>query len=150
MAYLSFSLFIQVLAHLNAENDYCTQQTKHLSPLQDVLYKDILSHLKETDEDLPYKHGPYEYYGRTVEGLSYKIHCRRPYGNIADYKEQVYISFSSYTLRKCTDYSTVCYLYRLYWTRTRLPRVTSTLSCPPQTRRLITRCQLTASITGVC
>lgn len=69
---------IQVLSHLNAENDYCAQATKHFSGLQDSLYSEILSHLKETDEDVPYKHGAFEYYTRTVQGLSYKIHCRKP------------------------------------------------------------------------
>lgn len=53
---------------------------KPLAGLQDELYNDMLSHLKETDEDLPYKHGDYEYYSRTVQGLSYKIHCRKTIG----------------------------------------------------------------------
>ena len=35
-----------------------------------------MSHLKETDEDLPYPYGDYEYYSKTVKGMSYSIHCR--------------------------------------------------------------------------
>jgi oligopeptidase B len=34
-------------------------------------------HMKETDEEVPYPHGPYMYYTRTEEGKSYTIHCRR-------------------------------------------------------------------------
>jgi oligopeptidase B len=70
----------EVLNHLKAENNYCAQQTKHLESLKNELYNDILSHLKETDDDLPYPYDDYEYYSRTVKGLSYKIHCRRKKG----------------------------------------------------------------------
>jgi oligopeptidase B len=84
----------EVLSHLRAENEYCAQQTQHLLPLQEQIYNKMISHLKETDEDVPYDHGPYSYYSRTaqvrdalfinrslccmdMQGLSYKIHCRR-------------------------------------------------------------------------
>jgi hypothetical protein len=30
------------------------------------LYKDLLSHLKQTDQEYPYPWGPYFYYSRTV------------------------------------------------------------------------------------
>lgn len=65
-----------VIEYLKDENRYCDNQTKHLEGLQDVLNKEILSHLKETDEDLPYPYGDYEYYSKTVKGMSYSIHCR--------------------------------------------------------------------------
>lgn len=32
--------------------------------------------MKETDTAVPYRHGPYYYYTRTVEGKAYKIYCR--------------------------------------------------------------------------
>ncbi len=32
--------------------------------------------MKETDTQVPYRHGPYLYYSRDVKGLPYKIHCR--------------------------------------------------------------------------
>ena len=66
-----------VLDYLNSENKYCKESMSHLTTLQKKLYDDMLSHLKETDEDVPYKHGNYEYYSRTVQGLAYKIHCRK-------------------------------------------------------------------------
>ena len=67
----------EVLDYLNSENKYCKESMSHLTTLQKKLYDDMLSHLKETDEDVPYKHGNYEYYSRTVQGLAYKIHCRK-------------------------------------------------------------------------
>jgi protease II len=70
--------------------------------LQQTLYDEFLSHMKETDVEVPYKHGPYLYYSRyasragrqprsdatvlipfasgcdrTQKGLAYKIHCRK-------------------------------------------------------------------------
>ena len=65
-----------VLEYLEAENTYFQLQTAHLLPLQDKLYSEMLSHLKETDEDFSHKHGPYNYYSKTKEGFPYKIHCR--------------------------------------------------------------------------
>lgn len=32
--------------------------------------------MKETDAQVPYRHGPYFYYSRSVKGKPYKIHCR--------------------------------------------------------------------------
>ena len=37
----------------------------------------------------PYPHGPFEYFSRTVEGLSYRIHCRRPRGDAGFEREEV-------------------------------------------------------------
>jgi len=68
----------EVLNHLKAENAYCEAMMQPLEPLRERLYKSMLSRLKETDEDVPYPDGPYNYYSRTVEGKSYKIHCRKP------------------------------------------------------------------------
>lgn len=41
-----------VLSHIKAENDYCQQEMAPLVPLQEELYAEMLSHLKETDEDV--------------------------------------------------------------------------------------------------
>ena len=45
--------------------------------LTEQLYNEMLSYLKETDEDVPYRDGDYEYFSKTEKGLSYTIHCRR-------------------------------------------------------------------------
>ncbi len=68
----------EVLAHLEAENAYTAEAMAATEPLQKVLYDEMISHIKETDESVPYRHSGWWYYVRTVEGLQYPIHCRRP------------------------------------------------------------------------
>jgi oligopeptidase B len=67
-----------VLAHLEAENAYTGAMTARTAPLRDMLYEEIVSRIEETDLSVPVRKGPWLYYGRTVEGSSYGIHCRRP------------------------------------------------------------------------
>ncbi|KAJ1421902.1 prolyl oligopeptidase [Ochromonadaceae sp. CCMP2298] len=69
-----------VLAHLKAENDFCEAELKHLGGLRGKLYDEMLSHLRETDEEVPHRDGDFLYYSRTQQGLSYKIHCRKVEG----------------------------------------------------------------------
>jgi len=69
----------EVLAYLKEENTYYQAHTKVAENLQKELYDAMLSNLKQTDEDVPYSRGTggFLYYTRTVEGLSYKLHCRK-------------------------------------------------------------------------
>lgn len=67
----------RVLSHIRAENSYAEQQMQPLKGLQQSVYESMLGRLKETDEDVPYLHGDFLYYSRTVEGLAYRIHCRK-------------------------------------------------------------------------
>ena len=76
-----------VIAHLEAENAYTAALMKPTEALQDTLYKEILSHIKQTDTNVPYRWGNYFYYSRTVEGQQYAILCRKQ-GNL-DAPEQV-------------------------------------------------------------
>ena len=66
-----------VIAHLESENAYTTAMMKHTEALQEKLYTEILSHIKQTDVNVPYKRGDYFYYTRTVEGQQYPIFCRK-------------------------------------------------------------------------
>jgi oligopeptidase B len=50
---------------------------KPTESLQDKLYNEILSHIKQTDVNVPYRWGDYFYYSRTVEGKQYAIYCRK-------------------------------------------------------------------------
>jgi len=68
---------VDVIDHLNAENQYCEKKLEHLSSLRDELYSEMLYHMKETDQTMPYNYGPYKYYSKTEKGLSYPIHCRK-------------------------------------------------------------------------
>src|ERR1051325_370473 len=66
-----------VIAHLEAENAYTASVMKPTAALQEKLYNEILSHIKQTDNTVPYRWGDYFYYTRTVEGQQYPIFCRK-------------------------------------------------------------------------
>jgi len=71
----------ELLAHLEAENAYTTAAMAPTAELQAKLYAEMLSHIKETDESVPYRLGDWFYSTRTVEGSQYPIHCRRRAGS---------------------------------------------------------------------
>jgi oligopeptidase B len=71
----------EVIAYLDAENAYTAAAMAHTDDLQATLYAEMLSHIKETDESVPYRLGAFFYTTRTVEGSQYPIHCRRPAGS---------------------------------------------------------------------
>jgi oligopeptidase B len=66
-----------VLAHLQAENAFADSLMKPTASLQEELYNEMLSHIKQTDRNVPYRYGNYFYYTRTEEGKQYPIFCRR-------------------------------------------------------------------------
>jgi oligopeptidase B len=70
-----------VIAHLEAENAYTDAVMKPTAALQDKLYNEILSHIKQTDTNVPYRWGNYYYFSRTEEGKEYPIYCRTAAGN---------------------------------------------------------------------
>ncbi|HUD64907.1 MAG TPA: S9 family peptidase [Candidatus Sulfotelmatobacter sp.] len=67
----------EVRAYLEAENDYTEAVMKPTEPLQKKLYAEMLSRVKETDVEVPYKEGDYFYYVRTTAGKQYQIRCRK-------------------------------------------------------------------------
>jgi oligopeptidase B len=67
----------ELLAYLNAENAYTSAFMAPTADLQAKLYAEMLSHIKETDESVPYRLGDWFYYSRTLEGRQYPIYCRR-------------------------------------------------------------------------
>jgi oligopeptidase B len=66
-----------VAAYLQAENAYTDAVMKPTEGLQKKLYNEMLSHIKETDVEVPYKEGNYFYYTRTEAGKQYSIYCRK-------------------------------------------------------------------------
>lgn len=66
-----------VMAHLEAENAYADSLMKPTASLQETLYNEMLSHIKQTDTNVPYKWGNYFYYSRTEQGKQYPIFCRK-------------------------------------------------------------------------
>ena len=67
----------ETIAYLEAENAYTHSVMAPTEPLQAKLYTEMLSHIKETDESVPYRDHGWFYYVRTIEGSQYPIHCRR-------------------------------------------------------------------------
>jgi oligopeptidase B len=67
----------ELIAYLEAENAYTHSVMAPTEKLQGTLYAEMLSHIKETDESVPYRDRGWFYYVRTVEGRQYPIHCRR-------------------------------------------------------------------------
>ncbi len=45
-----------VQAYLKAEDDYAQSAMKHTAGLQENLYKEMLSHIKQTDTNVPYRY----------------------------------------------------------------------------------------------
>jgi oligopeptidase B len=67
----------EVTAYLEAENAYTEEVMKSTTDLQQQLYNEILSRIKETDLSVPVRKDNYYYYSRTEEGKAYAIHCRK-------------------------------------------------------------------------
>jgi oligopeptidase B len=67
----------EVRAYLEAENAYTDAVMKPTEAFQKHLYDEMLSRVKETDVDVPYKEGGYFYYSRTEAGKQYGIRCRK-------------------------------------------------------------------------
>jgi oligopeptidase B len=67
----------EVIKYLEAENAYTTALMKPTEALQETLYKEMLSRIKQTDLSVPYKKGEYFYYTRTEEGKQYPYFCRK-------------------------------------------------------------------------
>jgi oligopeptidase B len=67
----------EVKAYLEAENAYTNAVMKTTEGLQKKLYDEMLSRIKETDVEVPYKEGGYFYYLRTEAGKQYGIRCRK-------------------------------------------------------------------------
>ncbi|MCZ0938959.1 MAG: S9 family peptidase [Caldilineaceae bacterium] len=81
-----------VLAYLEAENSYTEAMLAHTEALQQTLYDEMKSRIKETDESVPVAHGGYFYYHREEEGKQYRIYCRKKGSLDAD--EQVLIDLN--------------------------------------------------------
>jgi oligopeptidase B len=82
-----------VIAHLEAENAYTDAVMKPTAALQDKLYNEILSHIKQTDTNVPYRWGKYDYFSRTEAGKQYPIFCRTAAGN-AKAKEEILLDLN--------------------------------------------------------
>lgn len=74
----------EVVALLEAENAHTEAILQPTKVLQQQLFDEIRSRVKETDLSVPVVKDGWSYYSRTVEGSPYGIHCRRFVGLDAD------------------------------------------------------------------
>lgn len=67
----------EVIAYLEAENQYVDACLKHTEPLQEQLFKEITGRIKQDDNSVPIKIRDYYHYTRFEEGKEYPIYCRK-------------------------------------------------------------------------
>ena len=67
----------EVAQYLEAENAYTDAAMKPTEGLQKKLYDEMVSHIKETDVNVPYREGNYYYYARWEAGKQYPIRARK-------------------------------------------------------------------------
>jgi len=72
----------EVLQHLKNENNYTIDKMNDVTELQNNIYNELKSFLKEDYDSYPFPHGKngwnskYYYFVRTITDASYPIHCR--------------------------------------------------------------------------
>ncbi|MCH7701365.1 MAG: S9 family peptidase [Planctomycetes bacterium] len=66
-----------VVAYLEAENEYTDAVLGHTEDMQQALFDEIIGRIKKTDMSVPYKLDDYYYYSRQEEGMEYSIYCRK-------------------------------------------------------------------------
>ena len=91
-----------VLAYLEAENEYLNARLEHTRDQQNALFEEIKGRIKETDVSVPYREGTHLYYWRYEDGQEYRVYCRRP---AEDEAEQV--TLDANTLAEGHDYCDV-------------------------------------------
>jgi oligopeptidase B len=67
----------EVIDYLNKENEYYQKSTAHTKPLQDDLFTEMKSRIKEDDSSVPYFYNGYYYITRYETGKDYPIYSRK-------------------------------------------------------------------------
>ena len=79
----------EVIAYLEAENNYTKEVMKTTETLQTEIYNEIVGRIKQTDNTVPYNYNGYSYYVKFEEGNEYPIYCRKDFGDKAI--EQIFL-----------------------------------------------------------
>lgn len=66
----------EVLAYLQAENEYTAQKMAPFKDLQEEIYQEMIGRLPKREESVPYQMGGYTYGQRYEEGQEYPIYYR--------------------------------------------------------------------------
>ena len=67
----------EVIEYLNEENNYRNSYMKDYKGLENELFEEIKSRIKEDDSSVPYIENGYYYYTRYEKGKQYPIYCRK-------------------------------------------------------------------------
>lgn len=67
----------EVINYLNQENEYYQKSTAHTKQLQDELFLEMKSRIKEDDSSVPYLYNGYYYITRFEKGKDYPIYSRK-------------------------------------------------------------------------
>lgn len=67
----------EVISYLNAENAYTHAMLADVKSLEDDLFDEIKSRIKQDDSSVPYRDNGFIYYTRFEEGKQYPIYCRK-------------------------------------------------------------------------
>lgn len=81
-----------VIAYIEAENDYTNKMMADTEQLQEKLFDEMISRIKETDMTVTTRIDDYFYYSRTEKGKQYNILCRKK-GNL-DAPEEVFLDIN--------------------------------------------------------
>jgi oligopeptidase B len=73
-----------VMKYLRAEDAYADAQMAPTRPLQQSLYREMLSHIREDDSSPPFLDGQWRYWTREEQGKQYTIFGRTPKSGGAD------------------------------------------------------------------
>ena len=65
----------EVIAYLEAENEYTGKVMAHTQSFQEALFDEIKGRIKQDDSSVPYKLKDFYYYSRYEDGRQYPIHC---------------------------------------------------------------------------
>jgi oligopeptidase B len=82
----------EVIAYLEAENAYTQAMSRHIEPLRESIFRELVGRIQESDSTAPIQSGGYHYYSRTEEGKQYSIYCRKRTGT--DVPEEILIDLN--------------------------------------------------------
>jgi oligopeptidase B len=68
----------EVLAYLEAENEYTKAMTTHTAALRATLEREMAGRIQQDDRSVPARERDYLYYSRWQQGADYPIHARKP------------------------------------------------------------------------
>jgi oligopeptidase B len=82
-----------VVKYLEAENEYTEAMMAHTKGLQETLFNEFKTRIKQTDTSAPYKREGYYYFTRVEEGREYPVYCRKK-GSL-DASEQIMLDVNA-------------------------------------------------------